>query len=234
MKDFGGKLKALTFSYDDGVTQDRRLIKILDKYGLKSTFNINTGLLGNANSIFQDGVTTPHVKPRPEEVRAIYAGHELAVHTLHHPALNRLTDDEIVTEVEQDRIALSELAGYEVVGMAYPGGTGCMDARVARVIAERTGVKYSRTTTSTHSFAPQTDLLVFDPSVFHLEREKLFELGEKFLALEPESPQLFYVWGHAYEFDVYDYWERFEEFCRMMAGRGDIFYGTNREVLLGY
>ena len=109
-----------------------------------------------------------------------------------------------------------------------------MDARVARVIAERTGVKYSRTTTSTHSFAPQTDLLVFDPSVFHLEREKLFELGEKFLALEPESPQLFYVWGHAYEFDVYDYWERFEEFCRMMAGRGDIFYGTNREVLLGY
>jgi peptidoglycan/xylan/chitin deacetylase (PgdA/CDA1 family) len=234
MKYLDGKLKALTFSYDDGVTQDRRLIKILNKYGLKATFNINSGLLGNANSIFQDGVTTPHVKPRPEEVRGIYKDHELAVHTLHHPALNRLTDDEIVKEVEEDRIALSELAGYEVVGMAYPGGTGCMDERVVRVLAERTGVKYSRTTTSTYNFEPQTELLVFDPSVFHLEQAKLFELGEQFLKLEPDHPQIFYVWGHAYEFEVYDFWERFEEFCKMMAGRDDIFYGTNREVLLGY
>ena len=32
---FGGKMKAVTFSYDDGVLQDKRLIEILDKYGLK-------------------------------------------------------------------------------------------------------------------------------------------------------------------------------------------------------
>ena len=31
---FNGKMKALTFSFDDGVKQDRRLIEILDKYGL--------------------------------------------------------------------------------------------------------------------------------------------------------------------------------------------------------
>ena len=29
---FNGKMKAITFSYDDGVTQDKRLIEILDKY----------------------------------------------------------------------------------------------------------------------------------------------------------------------------------------------------------
>ena len=39
---YQGKNKAITFSYDDGVTQDRRLIEILNRYGLKATFNINS------------------------------------------------------------------------------------------------------------------------------------------------------------------------------------------------
>ena len=39
---FHGKMKAITFSYDDGVVQDRRLIELLDKYGLKATFNLNS------------------------------------------------------------------------------------------------------------------------------------------------------------------------------------------------
>ena len=32
-----GKTKALTFSYDDGAHQDRRLIEIFNKYGLHGT-----------------------------------------------------------------------------------------------------------------------------------------------------------------------------------------------------
>ena len=43
MKLKDGKSKALTLSYDDGVVQDIRLIEILNKYGIKATFNINTG-----------------------------------------------------------------------------------------------------------------------------------------------------------------------------------------------
>ena len=35
----GGKAKAVTFSYDDGVQQDKRLAEIFDKYGMKATFN---------------------------------------------------------------------------------------------------------------------------------------------------------------------------------------------------
>ena len=40
----GGKRKALTLSYDDGVEQDITLMGILDKYGIKCTFNLNSGL----------------------------------------------------------------------------------------------------------------------------------------------------------------------------------------------
>ena len=43
---FQGKMKAITFSYDDGVTQDQRLIAMLNHYGMKATFNLNSGLLG--------------------------------------------------------------------------------------------------------------------------------------------------------------------------------------------
>jgi peptidoglycan/xylan/chitin deacetylase (PgdA/CDA1 family) len=40
------KKKAITFSFDDGVLQDIRAIAILDKYGLKATFNLNSGKFG--------------------------------------------------------------------------------------------------------------------------------------------------------------------------------------------
>ena len=50
-----GKLKAVTFSYDDGVTQDIRLIELLNRYCLKCTFNLNSELLGKNGMLnFQD------------------------------------------------------------------------------------------------------------------------------------------------------------------------------------
>ncbi len=230
---FQGKMKAVTFSYDDGVTQDQRLIKIFEKYGLKCTFNLNSGLLGKPGSLIREDVTVAHVKPRACEVRAIYDGHEIAAHTLTHPALSALSDTDVIREVEEDRLALSEIAGYEVVGMAYPGGTGCMNAHVADLIRENTGIRYARTTTSSHSFNPQNDLIVMSPTVYHhVEWDALFRLGEEFLSLTPDKPQIYYIWGHAYEFDIHGDWERFEDFCRMIAGQKDVFYGTNREVLL--
>ena len=40
----GGKHKVLTLSYDDGKIQDRRLVSIFNKYGIRGTFNLNSGL----------------------------------------------------------------------------------------------------------------------------------------------------------------------------------------------
>ena len=51
-----GKMKALTFSYDDAVTQDIRFIELLDKYGMKGTFNLNSERLGMEGSLFEDDV----------------------------------------------------------------------------------------------------------------------------------------------------------------------------------
>ena len=232
---FNGKMKAVTFSYDDGVTQDKRLIEILNKYGLKATFNLNSGLLGKSNTLVRGGVTVNHNKIDPKDVKAVYSGHEVAAHTLTHPSLPNSTDSEVIRQVEEDRLNLSELVGYEVVGMAYPGGGVNNNERVAELIRKNTGIKYARTITSTYTYDPQTNLYRFNPTVYHVmenRKERLMELAEEFVNLTPEAPKIFYVWGHSYEFDIADTWDYFEEFCKMISGRDDIYYGTNKEVLL--
>ena len=232
---FQGKKKAITFSYDDGVTQDIRLIELFNRYGLKATFNINSGRLGEDGALEREGVTVSHAKNSPEDIRHIYAGHEVAAHTLTHPLLPAIADAaEIIRQVEEDRLRLSELVGYEVLGMAYHGGGPNHDARVVRLVREHTGIQYARSVETTGGFELPEDLYQVQGTVYHHgEWDRLLETGARFLALEPDRPQLFYIWGHAYEFDIYpERWERFEEFCCMISGRADVFYGTNREVLL--
>mgnify|MGYP000538080289 CR=1 FL=1 len=58
------------------------------------------------------------------------------------------------------------------------------------------------------------------------------KLVDEFIALKPDSPKIMYIWGHAYEFDIRNDWDRFEEVLKRLSGHDDIFYGTNKEVLL--
>ena len=226
-----GKKKALTFSFDDGVTQDIRLVELFNKYGLKCTFNLNSGLLGTQNSLVRNGRTVSHNKVDAKEVKALYEGHEIAVHTVTHPTLVPLEEAEIIYQVEEDRKALEAICGYPIVGMAYPNGPN--DDRVAEIIRKNTPIRYSRTVTSTHSFAVQKEnLLRYNPTVHFIE-DGLEEIVDKFLESESDEDQLLYIWGHAYEMDAeFITWEKFESICKKLAGHSDIFYGTNREVLL--
>ncbi|MBE6618311.1 MAG: polysaccharide deacetylase [Ruminococcaceae bacterium] len=217
---FDGKMKAVTFSYDDAPFQDRRLVEIFNKYGLKCTFNVNTGLFGCG-----------HRTIMPEEMPALYRGHEIAVHTVTHPHLEQIDEDErIVSEIENDRKRLEEIMGYPIIGMAYPFGT--YNDKIVDLMATRTGVKYSRTTKATFNFDTQTDLLRFHPTCHH-KTDRLFDLARNFIEMKPDKPQVFYIWGHSYEFDREEgQWERFEEFCKLISGHDDIFYGTNSETLI--
>ena len=228
---FQGKMKAVTFSYDDGVTQDQRLIAMLNHYGMKGTFNLNSGLLGTPGALVREDVTVAHVKPRPCEISRIYRGHEVAAHTLTHPLLTELPDEEVVRQVEEDRLALSDLVGYEVKGMAYPCGGVNYDQRVARLIREHTGIRYARTIVSSHSFDLQEDLYCFRPTVYHhREWADMERLARAFLDAPADRPQLLYIWGHAYEFDIRNDWDAFDRFLAGIAGREDVCYCTNSEA----
>ena len=228
-----GKTKAITFSYDDGTVQDIRLIELLNKYNLKCTFNLNSELLSTPNILIRDNKRINHYKIHKNDVKYVYEGHEIAVHTLTHPNLTKCEDDEVIRQVELDRQNLSELAGYDVVGMAYPCGGVNNDDRVAEIIKNHTGIQYSRTITSTDSFDLQTNLYRFNPTGWHLNLDKMMSLGKEFIEMKSDTPKIFYIWGHSFEMDYdSDCWGKLEEFFKLISNRNDIFYGTNKEVLL--
>ena len=73
---------------------------------------------------------------------------------------------------------------------------------------------------------------IFGESLFD-DFDNLMKLSEDFINLNSDKPQIFYIWGHSYEMDYYpDYWIKLEEFFKLIANKNDIFYGTNKEVLL--
>ena len=229
-----GKLKAVTFSFDDGVIQDVRMIEILNKYGLKATFNLNSELLGQAEiRVQKSGRRICFYTISPADVKDLYQGHEVAVHTLTHPNLTTLDETEIIRQVEEDRKNLEALVGYDVVGMAYPCGGTNNDERVAAVIENHTKIRYARTLACIDSFDVRENLYRFDANARLLQFDRLAQLGKQFIEMEPDKPQIFYIWGHTYEMD-YDSknWMQFEAFCEMISGHDDIFYGTNTQVLL--
>ena len=226
-----GLTKAVTFSFDDGVRQDIRLIEMFDRYGLKSTFNINSAFLGNVDT---SGRKDSRSKVKAEEIRKVYRNHEVAAHAFTHPYLTELSDEELLYQVAVDQKILSALCGYDVIGMAYPGGgEKNHNQYVADFISKNTTIKYARTITSTHNFDLQDDLIQFNPTVYIQEADKMFELANEFIELKTDTPKIFYVWGHSYEYDLNDTWGKMEEFCKLISGHDDMFYGTNREVLLG-
>lgn len=197
---WNGKNRAVTFSFDDGCQQDKSLIKIFNEYGLKCTFNLNSGFLGTKGTLQRNGRTVPFDKVKASEITDVYDGHEIAVHTLTHPGLCDLDEETIIRQVEEDRKALESLCGYRIAGMAYPGGGN--DDRVAKIIEKNTPIKYARTVTSTYGFYRQDNLMRFNPTVHFIETDKLFGLCDAFLNSEDENPRLFYIWGHAFETDA--------------------------------
>ena len=229
---WNGKKKAITFSFDDGVWQDRKVIEILNKYGLKGTFNLNSGVFGSTNTYNAFGKDVNRDRLKEDELKPVYEGHEVAVHTLTHPNLTEQTKEEIIRQVDEDRKNLERVFGYPIVGMAYPCGGVNNDERVAAIIKENTPIRYSRTITSTFSFNLQTENLLQFHATTHFLNAKVDALADEFLALDTDEPKLFYIWGHSYELDAHDKWEWFDGFCKKLSGKADIFYGTNKEVLL--
>ena len=246
-----GKKKAVTFSMDDFVPQDLRFMEILDKYGLKGTFNVNSGAIGvdaerpaflpgavgepiivNGKVCHKETVKKPHLRVNDFDK---FTNHEIAAHTLTHKFLTNLDDSTVVLQTEEDRLILEKLTGRKVVGLAYPGGGKgpIFDERVAGVLKEQTGIKYARTNGQSFNFELPSDLYQLEMTMHFANFEKLMELGKEFIETEFDHPVVFSIWGHTYEMDdAYTPWEEVEEFCKFISGKDDIFYGTNEQVYL--
>lgn len=220
-----GKNKAVTFSFDDGNADDKRVIEILNKYGLKGTFNLNSGSLSGTSEWNSGRKTVYHINYCTDS--DIYIGHEVACHSYRHPHLEKLDEDTLYNEIHLDKIILSSLFHCDVRGMAYPYGT--YNDSVIEAL-KKCGIEYSRTVKSTYSFDLPDNPLVLNPTC-HFQDERVTELAEQFLNSESDEPMLFYIWGHSYELVTEEEWQRFENLCRMLSNKRNVCYCTNIEVI---
>ncbi|THF76884.1 polysaccharide deacetylase family protein [Cohnella fermenti] len=210
-----GKIKVLTMSYDDGVYADRKLVEIFNRHGIKGTFHLNSGLMGEPGRI------------AAEEAADLYKGHEISAHTVTHPTIARCPKETIVREIMDDREGLESIAGYPVRGMSYPNGSYSPEIKA---MLPHLGIEYARVVKSTGQFGLPDDLFEWQPTCHH--KQDLMALGEQFVGFHKQQYlYLMYVWGHSYEFDNDGNWELIESFCRLAGGRSDIWYATNMEIV---
>ena len=223
-----GRQKALTLSYDDGVEQDRRLIEILDRHGVRATFNLNSGCFPPDGVAYPEG--TIHRRMPLSWCRETYdvSRHEVAVHCLTHPMLTELPQAQMLREILLDRENLERAFGGIIRGFAYPYGAYSDDVVDALRASD---IAYARTVQSTHGFGIPQDWLRLHPTCHH-DDPQLDALCDCFLN-EPArfSSQLFYLWGHAYEFEEHSNWEVIERFAERMGGHDEIWYATNIEIV---
>jgi len=211
-----GKRHCLTLSYDDGREYDHKLVEIMNKYGVRGTFHLNS----------QKFDTPGYIKS--QDVKELYKNHEVSVHTATHPDLVKVPLPEATRQIIEDKMRLEELCGYPVRGMSYPFGT--FNNELLNVL-KSTGIEYSRTTRSTGMTGLPEDFLLWHPTCHH--RENIAEKIEKFDDNRPwRGLSVFYLWGHSYEFNNNDNWHIIEDFCKEVEKRKEnIWFATNIEIV---
>lgn len=243
--------KYFTLSFDDGLEQDKTTLEMMRKYGIKGTFNLNSGQFGQKAYIKYKGkygMGVSDVAKRsifwkyaesnrvPEdEIKQVYEGMELATHGVRHVDLSKLAPDEIVSELTDDKTALQKYTDIPVVGHAFPFGK--TSENVEKTLKDH-GFLYARGVMSEKAkrdFAFPDNPLNFKPTCWHIE-DDIEKLVDQFIAAEPgNGDMLFYMWGHGYEFDfesLIGLRNTYERIFDKIASHGEIIKCTNAEAFM--
>ncbi len=225
----GGLEKALSFTFDDGAVQDRRLSERLGELGLRATFNINSGWFE---------LVLPYCKrmSAAETVEVLDREFiEIACHGSTHADPHRIDSATLLWDAMKDRNELEHLFGRPITGYAYPQG-----AHSPQVMhdLERAGFEYARAIGN-----PNGD--------FHLP-ENLFMIPtscglvggdstvDKFLSMKcgdwiwdaSTNGQFANIFYHSYDLgDDEASWKSAFDVLERVSGRNDIWYATNIELV---
>lgn len=203
--------KIFLLSFDDGTVYDKRFVELLNKYHIKATFNLNSGL---EDFIWYYEDKFPIQRQILADTVAQYQGHEVASHSLHHHWLNTLTPPQLSREIGDDCEALKKLFGLSEIGFGVPF-TACSEREI-RII--RKFVRYIRLSEFSDSFALPKDPyhipihgLYNDPDIYG----KLKAFSESTLPVS-----LFVMAGHSYEFEVLNHWQYVEDMIQYICTQG--------------
>ncbi len=229
-----GKAKCVTLSYDDARKSDIRFSDLLQKYGLKCTFNVT----GEKFRVPEHNLTASEIKEY-----IIDRGHEVALHNYNHRASGTLRPIEGIREALDNRTELEQEFDMIIRGMAYPdSGINYFSnpdysyEKVKNYLTEL-DIAYSRNTATDSTFNLPGDWYNWKPTAHH-DRDNVLDLIDQFLNIDisenvyvaSRRSRLFYLWGHSFEFDSKNNWDHGEEVLKRLSGHDDIWYATNIEI----
>jgi hypothetical protein len=222
----GTPKKYITIRMDDGITQDAQMMEIMKKYGVDCcTFYINTGLFGANWQWVGQQFNRPdvtHVRyPRKRVESGIYDGFDVECHTLSHPSLKNLSEKQVTNEVGKDAANLERILGYKPVGLAWPGGDTEWNEGNIVTILNTTDIRYGSCTTRNTQmglgkFSLPKYFMTWYPTCGFSDGDSLTLLNE-FIKADCTEDMLFYVWGHGYELDLFNTWDKFETMIKTIA-----------------
>lgn len=218
--------KYIVFSFDDGTIYDKRFIEILNKYDVSATFNLNSGLekfvwyYQNTHEIKRLTLSDdPH----------LYDNHEIASHTLTHPFLTNLSEEELIKEVNDDIANLERIFNTKVVSFGTPFDK-CTEREI-EIIKNHTQIKYFRIPIlkEDDDFSLPIDEYHVPINALYADKD-IYDRIEKFAKCDNENA-LFVIAGHSYDFEMQNHWEYIEELIKYILSFKEIEIKTFKDAL---
>ncbi len=190
-------------SWDDGVVDDVRLTGLLRRYQARATFNLNPGLHPPGRSFSWRYGDKEVWRLGREELAEVYAGFEIANHSMTHPNLSDLSPEALDWEIRESRRLLQDWFQQPVRGFCYPFGS--FNAAVKNAI-RAVGHRYARTVTEVERLFPPADPLELGVSC-RFNEPAFWTRYERARAVDG----VFLFWGHSYELINEAMWADLEE-----------------------
>jgi peptidoglycan-N-acetylglucosamine deacetylase len=232
----------ITTSWDDGHKLDFKLAKLLKKYGIRGTFYISPK---NREFRKEDLLSE-------EEIKKLNDDFEIGAHTMTHPRLTKINENEAIKEINDSKKYLENIVKEEVRCFCYPGGK--YNEKIMKLV-KKAGFCYSRTmgkfefnfaqnlllsgaTLETHRNSlltlPIDSLRILKFTNFNLIRfikslhweylaKKTFDHIEKY-------GDVYHLWGHSWVIERSNDWEKVEKVFSYISNRKNVKYCTNYEL----
>lgn len=200
-------MKYFILSIDDGTIYDHKVIEILNRYNIKGTFNLNSGL--EDFLWFNEGRPVQRLKLL--ENIDLYKNHEVASHSLTHPHLTGCNDDHVGYEVGVDKENLERIFGYPISSFAFPFED--FDERTINRIKMIDGFKAIRVSEIDTSFRFPID--PFHIKITSLDIVDALNKFDEFI--NDDNAELFVFVSHGYDFEFNNTYDALEKLCKKVS-----------------
>src|SRR5437588_5386375 len=217
----------ITTSWDDGHPLDLRMAELLAKHDLRGTFYVP--------------MRSPKGNLTPHQVRELANTFEVGAHTLHHVFLTRTDDAEGQREIAQSKEWVEQTTGKPCDMFCPPGGkysrshllamerAGYVGFRSVELLSlalprKRGGLWEMSTTLQAYphrplSYARNALQRVALPNLWRLMLHGRIhdwpQLAETMLERITAHGGVFHLWGHSWEIERMNEWERLEGVLRI-------------------